>query len=111
MSLHHTCIYGDTAHYYTRYREDYPQDMIDNIMHEVGKKKFNRMLDMGCGTGKSAFAFHKHFKEIIAVDIDEKMIQEAVRISKKKKIKNITWITNPGEAVDVSYGKFDLITF
>lgn len=45
----------------------------------VGKGRFDRVLDLGCGTGLVGVAFKDCAREIVGVDVAERMIAEAAK--------------------------------
>ncbi|MTI49119.1 class I SAM-dependent methyltransferase [Sporosalibacterium faouarense] len=109
MSFSNKELFVGTAKYYSKYRIEYPQELLDIItkFYEVDGK--GRLLDLGCGTGKLAIPLHKSFKEVIGIDIDQEMINEAKKVSSEKNISNINFITMESEKIGEELGKFDLI--
>ena len=70
---------------------EYPKELLDIILkfYQVDSKR--KLLDLGCGTGQLAIPLHKYFKEVIAIDISQEMINEARRISLDKNAQNISF--------------------
>jgi len=66
--------------------------------------KINRLLDIGCGTGSHLLHFSQFINHGIGIDINEKMIEEAIN----KKITNVKFITNKIE--NISESDFDITT-
>lgn len=52
----------------------------------------NRMLDLGCGTGHMSLRFGKYFKEVVAVDHSEAMLERARSKSAAAGLKNVQFI-------------------
>ena len=63
----------------------------------------DRILDLGCGTGRTTFALHDlGYTELTGIDLTPEMIQEARRIAKIKEI-SIPFII--GDACDLPFGE------
>lgn len=94
------------ARYYDRY-STIQNICASRLISKIERKGFDRILDIGCGTGN----FTRYLKEkfpgahIKAVDISEEMIERA----KEKLPEGVDFITADGEAIDVNE-KFDLIS-
>ncbi len=80
----------------------------ENLIKKADTKGFNKILDIGCGTGNYTRLIKQRFPEsrVKAVDISKEMI----RVSRRKlKSDSIEFITADAEEVDFKE-KFDLIT-
>ncbi|MFL2642080.1 MAG: class I SAM-dependent methyltransferase [Dehalococcoidia bacterium] len=73
-------------------------------------KKFNNGLDIGTGAGFAAFELSKVCRNVEATDISEGMINEAKKIMKERKIKNLNFNLMPAEELNFNDGNFDIIT-
>lgn len=70
---------------YERYRPGYPSYIADTVMDELRKvapensqtDRFDRMLDVACGTGQSTHMFKSYFKSILGIDISAGQISIA----------------------------------
>jgi release factor glutamine methyltransferase len=80
--------------------------LLDEILKQ---KKIDNALDMGTGSGILALELAKYVKNVVAVDINKKVIMELNKITKNSRIKNIK-VVNSNIFSKVS-GKFDLIVF
>jgi ubiquinone/menaquinone biosynthesis C-methylase UbiE len=71
-------------------------------------KNVGSVLEIGCGSGNGAILIDKYFspKEIIAIDLDEKMIQVA---QKRHKQSNLIFQVMDGAALNFSDNRFDVI--
>jgi hypothetical protein len=67
-------LYRDTAVDYDRYRPQYPDALIDDLVLRTGADGTGRLLDLACGTGQACFALRGWFAEIWAVDQEPDMI-------------------------------------
>lgn len=81
--------YEGTYEYYAKYRPDVPEEVINLIVNHFNIELSDRILDLGCGTGKIALAMDAKCNEIIGLDIDSEMLNWAQKITKDCKTKLI----------------------
>ena len=82
-----------------------------NILSKLIKNKsFKFGLDIGTGTGFAAFELTKKCQEVEATDISEGMIDEAKKIMKERRIKNLNFSIMPAENLNFDDNFFDIIT-
>ena len=87
---------------YSRYRPHYPKELFKYLSSlAVGH---DRAWDCATGNGQAAFGLATHFKQIIATDLSEKQIANAIKHEK------IIYAIAPAEKVDIESGSIDLIT-
>lgn len=84
-------LFGGTSKYYKNFRPNIPKKAIDIIIRELKITKKDNVLDIGCGTGQVARVMDGKCKELVCVDADQNMLQEARRTFKKTKSK-IYWL-------------------
>ncbi len=72
-------------------------------------EKFERVLDMGCGSGIISLLISKYSKEVIAADINPVAVQTTKENAERNNINNII-VKNSDLFGNIS-GKFDLILF
>ena len=104
-------LFQGTAKLYAVYRPKYPTKIFSLIKKYSSKKKDLRILDLGCGPGTLSIPLGKYAKELVAVDINNGMINEGRRQAKLANVKNIRWIVSPVENLETTIGKFDIIVF
>jgi SAM-dependent methyltransferase len=79
--------------------------VLKNILPDLNGK---RVLDLGCGYGwHCRYAIENKAKEVIGVDISEKMLQKA--ISMTNETNNIKYIHKPIEEVEFNSKSFDVV--
>ncbi|PYZ96992.1 SAM-dependent methyltransferase [Alteribacter lacisalsi] len=88
--------YGDnlfkgTAQYYSRYRPVYPASLVRFLVDRFSLDGTGRLLDLGCGTGQFAQRFSDWVEEIVGIDPEPEMINEAARLSREGRISNADW--------------------
>lgn len=104
-------LFKGTAWYYSRFRIDYPEELFKKLKDLFHLDGTGRLLDLGCGTGKVAMPFSRFFKEVIAIDPDKEMLQEAEKVAQKAGFTNIKWLEARAEEINPDLGNFDLTTF
>ena len=87
---------------YKKYRPEYPEALINEILKYVPTK--NNCLDCGTGNGQLASKLSNHFKNTLAVDISINQLKVAGNS------KNLCYIVARSEQTPFRYGLFDLIT-
>lgn len=110
---------------YSREAETYDEEMISKfgeyyfkvirkIVEFVHPKSQDVVVDLGAGTGAVSFALAPRVKKVIAVDISEKMLEEARRKAEDANIGNIDFVVgdflrpNVGEKVDAVVSNISL---
>lgn len=86
---------------YSKFRPQYPDEMIENLISFVKDK--TTVLDVATGNGQIAHKLSPYFKEIHATDISQKQLDNAV------KDENIIYSNQPAEKTSFENQKFDLI--
>ena len=95
--------FESTAPWYARYRPRYPAELIDRLVEAAGLDRRSRVLDLGAGPGHVASAIAGHVGEVVAVDVEAGMLAQIEE-------PNVRTVVGPAEDVDVSWGRFDLVT-
>jgi len=95
------------AHTYDRY-SDVQRGAALELLGWIKKGRFNKIMEVGCGTGNYTLLLREKFKKarIKAVDISDKMIEVA---SDKLRNKGIEFMVADAENMNLNE-KFDLIT-
>jgi SAM-dependent methyltransferase len=95
-----------TAWYYARFRPPYPPELIAQLAAAAGLGPASRVLDLACGTGPIAIPLAAHAGEVVAVDVEDEMLEE-LRASAPP---NVTTVHADAHDVDAGWGRFDLVT-
>ncbi len=98
--------FGSVSGLYQRARAGYPDELISAIMKASNLNKDCRMLDIGCGTGKSALPFAPIGCKIVALDFSSAMIAEAKKLLSK--YRNVEYVVSTLEKSKFENGSFDL---
>ena len=95
--------FESTAPWYARYRPRYPAELIERLVAASGLDAGSRVLDLGAGPGHVATAVAAYVGEVVAVDVEAGMLAQI-------DAPNVRTLVGPAEDVDVSWGRFDLVT-
>jgi ubiquinone/menaquinone biosynthesis C-methylase UbiE len=71
---------------------EYYFKVIKKILQFAEPKSEDVVVDIGAGTGAVSFAFAPRVKKVIAVDISEKMLEEAKRKAEDANIENMDFV-------------------
>lgn len=108
-------LYDNYARNYDQHLSVTLKSKVPELIYEATLTAFNTttnssmqdiaMLDLGCGTGICGELFGKHTKEMIGVDLSDKMLAEA----KKKKIYTALFTSDILEYIGKNTKKCDII--
>jgi malonyl-CoA O-methyltransferase len=99
--------FSKSALFYDQYA-DVQRKSARALVHRLNRRRFGKILDVGCGTGIYALLLREKFvgARLMALDISEKMVAVA---QDKCRGKKIDFLVADGECFDQKE-KFDLIT-
>ncbi|MGO4771916.1 class I SAM-dependent methyltransferase [Flavobacterium sp. W22_SRS_FK3] len=86
---------------YSKFRPQYPEEMIEYIISFVNKKAV--ALDLATGNGQVAHKLSTHFEKVFATDISQKQLDNAIQAY------NIMYSKESAEKTSFENQKFDLI--
>jgi 2-polyprenyl-3-methyl-5-hydroxy-6-metoxy-1,4-benzoquinol methylase len=69
-----------------------------------------RMLDVGCGTGRFAVSIAPLFGHVIGVDLTPAMLNQARALQAESNVSNITWQEADVTSLPFAEGEFDVVT-
>lgn len=81
-------VFQGTAKYYAKYRPEIPQAVVNYLKEKYNLNGEGLLLDIGCGTGISTKAFAPFFSRVIAFDVNQEMLNEAIAMDN---MHNIDW--------------------
>lgn len=100
--------FGKTSQMYGQYRDIYPEELYKKL-HELGiGVNGSAWLDLGTGTGVIPRGLAKYGANIVATDISEQQIEQAIKLSKN--FDNIKYEIKSAEDIDYEKNSFDAIT-
>jgi ubiquinone/menaquinone biosynthesis C-methylase UbiE len=96
----------------SRYKYLFYKWTIDHVIQQINKKKC-KVLDMGTGNGESAIRIAAKLpgSKVIGLDVSKGMIAEAKKKVKKLGIKNVSFVVQPIEKLNVGKVDFAISTF
>ncbi|GAA4011313.1 class I SAM-dependent methyltransferase [Allokutzneria multivorans] len=100
-------LYTGSAAYYARGRIAYPEAVADALVIELGLDGAGRLLDVGCGPGSLTLLLANAFEQVVGVDADAGMINEAAAAG----VRNARWLCIRAEELPAGLGRFRVITF
>ncbi|PZO38020.1 MAG: class I SAM-dependent methyltransferase [Pseudanabaena frigida] len=103
-------LFAGVAQYYRKYRPRYTDELYQLLIKEFKLDGRGRLLDLGTGTGLIAISLSTQFTEVIGLDPDREMLQEALQEAELNNIKNIRWIHDMAENISTVLGEFHLAT-
>ena len=98
------------AKYYSSSKTFSSGESLKILSKLISKKNYNYGLDIGTGAGFAAFELTKYCKNVEATDISQGMIDEAIKIMKERKIKNLNFNISNAEELKYKDGTFDIVT-
>lgn len=81
-------VFQGTAKYYANYRPEIPTAVVEYLKNKYNLDGQGLLLDIGCGTGLSTRAFAPLFSRVIAFDVNQEMLNEAIAMDDTH---NIDW--------------------
>lgn len=98
-----------SAEYYLRGRLDYPPELIESAVPLVRLSRQHRVLDLGCGPGLLAVAFARYAGEVVGMDPEPAMLEQAV-VHAAKHQAEVKFIQGSSYDLGDHLGKFQLVT-
>ncbi|KAA0916187.1 class I SAM-dependent methyltransferase, partial [Streptomyces apricus] len=106
-----TLFLGAAAHY-RRGRLPYAPGLADALAGALGLDGRGRLLDVGCGPGTVALTLAHLFAEVVGVDPDRGMIDEAAREAAVRGLDGrARWVRARAEELPAGLGTFDVAVF
>ena len=100
--------FGKTSKAYAKYRDIYPEEVFSKLQEIGVGVQGSRWLDLGTGTGVIPRGLAKYGADIIATDISEQQITEAIALSKD--YSNIKYEVLAAEDISYPEHSFDAVT-
>jgi SAM-dependent methyltransferase len=104
-------LFAGAAAYYDRGRLPNSPGLADAFEKALGLDGRGRLLDVGCGPGTVTLPLARLFQEVVGVDADPGMIQEARRLASERGVVNARWVRSRAEDLSADLGTFRVVTF
>jgi SAM-dependent methyltransferase len=104
-------LFAGSAPYYDRGRVGYPPGLRDAFAAIADVQGSPRLLDVGCGPGTVALLLADLFAEVVGVDADQGMIDEAARAAARQNLTTARWVRLRAEELPAGLGSFRYATF
>ncbi|MGH4031441.1 class I SAM-dependent methyltransferase [Actinomycetota bacterium Odt1-20B] len=103
-------LFAGTAAYYRRGRLPYAAGLAEALAGVLGLDGRGRLLDVGCGPGTVGLTLVDLFGEVVGVDPDAGMIEEAVRAAAARGVAGKTrWVRARAEELPAGLGEFTVV--
>lgn len=99
-------LYDDFSETYDIKIKELNSSVIKEIGAFIQDKKYEKVLDLGCGTGAFGKKYGKRFKSLTGVDISDKMLKKAEKVKAYNKLIN----TDIVSFLEENKRQFDLIS-
>ena len=97
------------AEYYVRGRLDYPAELIERVVSLTGLRNHHRVLDLGCGPGFLAVALAPYAAEVVGIDPEPAMLEQAVTFAGQRGAR-VKFEQGSSYALGAQFGEFRLVT-
>lgn len=104
-------LFAGSSEYYDRGRIPYPPGLHDAFAAAADLRGSPRLIDVGCGPGTVALRLADLFTEVVGIDADRGMIDEAIRAAAKHELANTQWFRMQAEELPAGLGIFRYATF
>lgn len=104
-------LFEGAARHYRRGRIPYSEGLADSLATVLDLDGEGRLLDVGCGPGVIALKLAHLFEEVVGVDPDASMLDEARHASRECGVANVSWMQLRAEDLPAGLETFRVITF
>ncbi|MGO9977438.1 MAG: class I SAM-dependent methyltransferase [Solirubrobacteraceae bacterium] len=104
-------LFAGAAAYYDRGRLPNASGLADAFQRTLRLDGAGRLLDVGCGPGTVTLPLAGLFGEVVGLDADPGMIQQARRLASDRGVINATWVWRRAEDMSDDLGMFKVVTF
>ena len=103
-------VFGQRAAFYTHSPAHTDERTLTHLVELAAPGREWRALDLGAGSGHTAFAFALHVASVMAADVTPEMLAEARRLRDERRVRNVRFCLADAAALPFSAASFDLVT-
>ena len=103
----HGSLFDEVAERFDRYRPDYSEALVTDVLTMSGAGHGSQVLEIGCGTGKATRAFAAHGLDMTCLDPGEEMLTIARRRADPSH--SIRFVADKFEEFELPRAKYDLV--
>ena len=103
-------IFGQRAAFYTTSSAHTDKAVLDRVIELAQPQPTSLVLDVGTGTGHTAFALAPHVREVIATDVTPEMLNEGRRLKDEGGIRNVEFREADAHSLPFDDATFDIVT-
>ena len=101
----------EIADAYVKYRPTYPKELAKQVMqyrteNAAETKTLDLLIDVRCGSGQACTLFQPYFKKILAIDVSEEQIKQAIKHNKHE---NISYQIGSAEKIPADNESVDMV--
>jgi SAM-dependent methyltransferase len=104
-------LYRGSAPYYAEGRVPYPAQLADTLAAALSLDGTRRLLDCGCGPGSLTLLLAPLFADVVGIDADAEMIDQARAAARHAGAANVSWRRLRAEELPAGLGEFGVVTF
>lgn len=104
-------LFAGTARFYKAGRLPYAPGLESAMRDALGLDGTGRLLDCGCGPGTIALRLSPLFREVVGLDPDPGMLEEAAAEAARQGVRNASWVRMRAEELPAGLGTFQAVTF
>ncbi len=103
-------IFGERASFYTTSAVHTDPEVLGRVVAMAAPGPDWAVLDVGTGTGHTAFALAPHTASVIGMDLTPEMLAEAERLRSERSVPNVTFRAGDAHRLPFGDGTFHLVT-
>ena len=104
-------LYAGSAQHYEKGRLPYPAGLANVLADALTLDGRGRLIDVGCGPGIVGLRLAHLYQQVVGIDADGDMIDEATRRSARLGVPNAQWVSMRAEDLPAQLGSFRTATF
>ena len=103
-------LFTGTARYYAQFRIPYPETLLSRLRAATTPTGTGRLIDLGCGTGEIAVKLSPYFRDVVGVDPNPGMLDEARARAARAECRNVAWRLHTAEELMLEPASVELVT-